>query len=135
MFATLKTGGAPLRSRARAPVPVAYFGIDDDWLGTCEGRLGEREVRNVLIRQDQTERKLLVELERAGLDVEALVGPRCAALLRAGLKLEIEGATNAAFYGKEFMGELLRRLLRPLRAGGPARPRRRATTRDQQNYR
>ena len=129
VFATLRTGGAPLRSRAAAAIPIAYFGIDDFWLGMCERRLGDRELRDVLIQQDQTERKLLVGLERAGLDVEALVGPRCAALLRDGLKLEIEGATNAAFYGKDFIAELLRRLLRPLRAERPARPRQRAATR------
>ncbi len=126
VFATLRTGGAPLRSRAAAAIPIAYFGIDDFWLGMCERRLGDRELRDVLIQQDQTERKLLVGLERAGLDVEALVGPRCAALLRDGLKLELEGATNAAFYGKDFMAELIRRLLRPLRKrdrrGDAARP-------------
>jgi hypothetical protein len=42
------------------------------------------------------------------------VGPRCAALLRSGLKLEIEGASNGAFYGRDVMRELLPRLQRPL---------------------
>jgi hypothetical protein len=122
VFVALQAGGAPMRTRPAPPVPVIYAGIDDSWLALCERRLRGREIRNVLIRQDRTERRLLSELERSGVDVEALVGPRCATLLRDGLKLEIEGASNAAFYGKDFMAELLRRLLRPQprRRGGMA---------------
>jgi hypothetical protein len=36
VYAALMTGGAPLRGRRRAPVPVVYVGIDDEWLALCE---------------------------------------------------------------------------------------------------
>jgi Domain of unknown function (DUF6968) len=112
VFASLQRGGAPLRARAAPAVPVVYAGIDDAWLRSCERRLGDRPLRHVCIRQDATEQKLLRELVRAGINVEALVGPRCAALLGEGLKLEIEGASNAAIYGQDFMRVLLPHLLR-----------------------
>jgi hypothetical protein len=118
VFASLRAGGASLRGPQAPAVPVAYTGIDDNWLRICESRLRDRELVNILIRQDATERKLLGELERVGVDIEALVGPRCAALLRDGLKLEIEGASHAEFYGRDIMRELLPRLLRRL----PRRP-------------
>jgi hypothetical protein len=130
VFVALQAGGAPLRTRLAPPVPVIYAGIDDSWLALCEHRIRDREIRTVLIPQNQTERKLLSELERSGVDIETLVGPRCATLLRDGLKLEIEGASNAAFYGKDFMAHLLHRLLRP-----PPRRRARVAARVQQNSR
>jgi hypothetical protein len=114
VFRSLQSGGAPLRGRPAPAVPVTYTGIDDEWLEFCERRLGGRSLATVCIRQDATEKKLLAGLVRAGVDLDALVGPRCAALLRSGLKLEIEGASNAAFYGKDVMRELLPRLVRPL---------------------
>jgi hypothetical protein len=114
VFASLQAGGAPLRARAAPAVQVTYAGIDDAWLCICERRLRDRQLESVCIRQDATEKRLLAALERAGIDVQALVGPRCAALLRGGLKLEIEGASNAAFYGEDVMRELLPRLLRPV---------------------
>jgi hypothetical protein len=113
VFRSLQSGGAPLRARASPAVPVVYAGIDDDWLSLCERRLGGRPLASVCIRQDATEKKLLAQLVRHGVDLDAFVGPRCAALLRSGLKLEIEGASNAAIYGKDMTSELLRRLLRP----------------------
>ena len=114
VFRSLQSGGAPLRARAAPAVPVAYSGIDDGWLEICQRRLGSRPLATVCIRQDATEKKLLTELVRAGVDIDGLVGPKCAALLRSGIKLEIEGASNAAIYGKDVMQELLPRLLRPL---------------------
>lgn len=124
VFASLRVGGSPLRGRPRTAVPVVYCGIDDPWLRLCEQRLGHRELRSVLIRQDPAERRLLTKLQTAGVDVDKLVGPRCAAILRGGLKLEIEGATNAVLYGKGMMSALLRRLLRPGEADLKAAPRR-----------
>lgn len=112
VFASMQRGGAPPRARAAPAVPVVYAGINDDWLRFCERRLGHRPLTHVCIRQDATEQKLLRELVRAGMDIEALVGPRCAALLGDGLKLEIEGASNAALYGPDFMRVLLPCLLR-----------------------
>lgn len=114
VFRSLRSGGAPLRARAAPALPVAYAGIDDEWVEICERRLGGRPLATVCIRQDATEKKLLAQLVRGGIDLAALVGPRCAALLLSGLKLEIEGASNAAIYGKDMMRELLPRLVRPL---------------------
>jgi hypothetical protein len=114
VFRSLQAGGAPLRARAAPAVPVAYAGIDDEWLRICERRLEGRPLATVCIRQDATERRLLAQLVKGGVDLDALVGPSCGGLLRDGLKLEIEGASSAGIYGKDFMRELLPRLLRPL---------------------
>lgn len=119
VFATLVDGGGPVGSRAARPMPVAYAGIEDSWLRLCEARLGGRDLRMVYIRQDATERKLLRRLERSGINLEALVGPRSAALLREGFKVEVEGVSNPAIYGKAFLSQLLRRHLKPL----PSQPR------------
>lgn len=111
-FACLQRGGAPPRSRAAPAVPITYAGIDDTWLATIERRLRGRGLRVVCIEQDAQERKFLAKLVRTGLDLTSLVGPRCAALLQEGMKLEIEGASNPRLYGFDFMPVLLRRLVR-----------------------
>jgi hypothetical protein len=47
------------------------------------------------------ERRLLAKLDGA-IDLEGLLGPESAALLRDGHKVELEGATNPVLYGDGF---------------------------------
>jgi hypothetical protein len=115
-YAALAAGGTPLRRRRRS-VPVEYAGIDDRWLDLCERHARRPPVATYTIRLSTREREQLSALQRAGLDLEATVGPRCAALLRAGSKLEIEGATNPAIYRPELHRDLRRLLLRGRRTG------------------
>ena len=96
--------------RMAAPrVRVAYAGIDDAWLELVEVASLARGSRltPLLIALDPDERALLPKLERA-IDLEALVGPRSAALLRGGHKLEIEGAANPQLYGREHFRRLMK---------------------------
>jgi hypothetical protein len=106
---------------AASRVRVVYAGIDDSWLDRVEACLpGSWRLERLLIALDADERALLPKLERA-IDLERLVGPRSAALLRGGRKLEIEGATNPRLYGRDHF----RRLIQLIRSA--VRTRRRAT--------
>jgi hypothetical protein len=96
--------------RIAAPrVRVAYAGIDDAWLELVEEASLARASRpeRLLIALDADERALLPRLERA-IDLERLVGPRSAALLRGGHKLEIEAATNPGLYGRDHFQRLMK---------------------------
>jgi hypothetical protein len=98
--------------RMAAPqVRVVYAGIDDGWLELVEAASLVRgaQLERLLIPLDADERALLPRLERA-IDLERLVGPRSAALLRGGRKLEIEGATNPRLYGREHFRRLMKRI-------------------------
>ena len=97
VYAALGAGGASVGRRRRAALQVRYAGVDDRWLAACERNRRRTGGRSTILLS-RGERDQLAALERAGLDLEGTVGPRCAALLRAGYKLEIEGATNPAIY-------------------------------------
>lgn len=91
-------------------VRVAYGGIDDGWLDLVEAGLTRPwRLERVLIALEADERALLPKLERA-IDLDRLVGPRSAALLRGGRKLEIEGASNPRFYGPDHFRRLMKRI-------------------------
>ena len=111
-YVALGAGGTPLRRSRRRPVPVQYAGIDDRWLDVCERHARQPPVATYTIRLSTRERDQLDALERVGLDLEATVGPRCAAILRTGYKLEIEGATNPAIYRSGLHRDLRSFLLR-----------------------
>jgi len=133
-YVALGAGGTPLRRKRPRLVPVEYAGIDDRWLDACERHAHRPPVATYTIRLSTRERDQLAALQRAGLDLEATVGPKCAALLRTGYKLEIEGATNPAIYQPELYRDLRGILLRGRRHGQwhPApqdrQPRRREAT-------
>jgi hypothetical protein len=93
---------------AEARVRVVYAGIADSWLdAVAAGLPGRWRLERLLIPLDADERALLPKLDRA-IDLERLVGPRSAALLRGGHKLEIEGATNPQLYGREHFRRLMK---------------------------
>jgi hypothetical protein len=77
---------------------LVYGGIDDVWLAAMERTLKRgRRLDSISIPLMKHERTLLKRLDRA-LDLERIVGPRSAALLRSGFKIELEGATNPHLY-------------------------------------
>jgi hypothetical protein len=63
----------------------------------------------VCIALNRHERSMLSKLEQA-VDLERLVGLRSAALLRGGHKLEVEGASNPALYGRDHARRLMKRI-------------------------
>ena len=84
-------------STRTAPL-LSYGGIDDAWLAAMDRAQKARARRlNVQIRLSTEERTLLDDVERA-IELEDLIGPRGAAMLRSGYKVELEGATNPAIY-------------------------------------
>jgi hypothetical protein len=111
IFAALRAGSSTLRRNTRTAAPVFYAGIDDGWLAACE-RHATRGKRSMLIGMSDAEREHLAVLERSRVSVSEVAGPRCARLLASGWKLELEGASNPALYGPEFLASLERRLLR-----------------------
>ena len=86
-------------ARAKGP-PLLYGGVDDAWLQAMERTLirGSR-LEQVGILLSRPEIALLKKVERV-IDLEELLGPRSCDVLRAGYKIELEGATNPALYGR-----------------------------------
>jgi hypothetical protein len=111
------------RLMATRGLAIAFGGLSDAWWPAMErGIRGGFTLERLRIRLDRSERTLLARIERA-LDLDDLVGPRAAALLRSGYKIEIEAATNPALYARGH-GRRVVRLLRA-HAGTPSMRRRR----------
>jgi hypothetical protein len=86
---------------AAGRVHVRYGGVNDAWLDhIASGLTGKWRFEHLCIPLAEDERALFAKLEDA-IDVAGLVGPRGATLLRGGLKLEVEGATNPAFFRRD----------------------------------
>jgi hypothetical protein len=107
-FVALRSGDPELRRPDRRALEISYCGVDDSWLTLCERNLLPRwHGARPLIRMsplEQEHRDVIFGLAPWLLEC---VGPRSGALLRDGLKLELEGASNPAFYGKDFPRKLL----------------------------
>lgn len=100
------------RSFGRRKRPLLYGGVDDAWLAAMRGHwVRTNGVDAVRIPLDDDEGRLLAKLDRA-IDLERLVGPESSALLRAGHKIELEGATNPVLYGDGFARWAFRHLRR-----------------------
>ena len=79
---------------------LLYGGVDDAWLQAMERALTQgRHLAQLQVPLSRPEMTLLKKIEQA-IDLEHLLGPRSCALLRAGHKIELEGATNPALYGR-----------------------------------
>ncbi len=108
VFISLACGGVGAGSTTRS-IPVLWRGVRDDWRAECDRarrRTGYRS--EPTIPMTEFEQRHWERLE--GLDVpwEEIIGPRSAALLRSGNKLELEGASNPAIYGKAFPRRVMR---------------------------
>ena len=68
---------------------VRYLGICDSLLDRFNIRL--TSLQQYLIPATSTELAAIEKLGEMGLSIEAIVGPNCSSVLRAGKKIEIEG--------------------------------------------
>jgi len=111
-FLALRSGDPDLRRPAHRALELSYRGIDDRWLELCERHLLPRWKGALpLIKMSSLEQEHAELIIRLAPWLLELTGPRCAGLLRSGMKLELEGASNPAFYGNGFPKRLLAHLL------------------------
>jgi len=80
---------------ARGPL-LRYAGINDAWLSAIAKP--HRPLARLSIRMTGPERRLLRALE-AAVDLDHLVGPESAQMLRDGDKVELEAGLNPGFHG------------------------------------
>lgn len=88
--------------------------INDQWLKLCERSFRpEFSLEKVCIPMEPVERQHLDIIEKllGADDLQDLVGPRCLAMLKSGLKLEVEGASNPSIYKRDFPRRLREHLL------------------------
>jgi hypothetical protein len=108
-YATLmEPGESPLAA-------MTYLGISDAWLERCERDLASRPgmtMQAVCIPMDPEEQNALARLNQLPPPWTDPVGPRASSLLAAGLKLELEGASNPDLYSRPFRDDLVRLLFR-----------------------
>ena len=122
IFAALRAGSPDFSVPAR-PLSVGYAGVDDVWLALTE-RFRTRP--SPVNDQSDLEREHLAILFELIPDLEMIVGSRCLNLLKAGKKLELEGAYNPGGYRAEYAGQLTRHLstrARKLVRGSPTQSR------------
>jgi hypothetical protein len=92
---------------------VNYLGISDTWIERCERDLASRPgmtMRSICIPMEPEEKNAVGQLKR--LPWTSPVGPRASALFDAGLKLELEGASNPDLYSRGFCDDLVHSLVR-----------------------
>ena len=111
-FLVLKTGMDPYK------IKVNYCGIDDEWIRVCTEVLAKkrrgkpRAIPTISMTPFEVEH--LRQLERLPIDWENIIGPLSLELLRKGRKLELEGASNPAFYGSSLIKFIRNRIIRQL---------------------
>jgi hypothetical protein len=76
--------------------PLRYGGMNDAWLAAMVG--SQLSLSQLSIRMERGERRLLAALD-AAVDLDSLVGPESAEMLRSGTKVELEAAVNPAIHG------------------------------------
>jgi hypothetical protein len=109
---TYATLAAPGESPLMA---IGYLGISDGWLERCERDLALRPgmaMQAVCIPMEPEEQNALARLKQLPPPWADPLGPRATSLLSAGLKLELEGASNPDLYSRAFCDDLVRSLFR-----------------------
>jgi hypothetical protein len=112
IFLSLAYGDYRLRPRARSAVPIIHAGINDAWLDAAEAAMSSRHrplgsfPECIAIDMNEAEQHFLRILENVGPPLEKWVGPRCARLLRGGLKIELEGVLNPELYRDSYVHAL-----------------------------
>jgi hypothetical protein len=76
--------------------PLLYGGMNDAWLAAMAG--SQWPLSQLSIRMGRAERRLLRAVDGAA-DLDLLVGPESAQMLRSGTKVELEAGLNPAFHG------------------------------------
>jgi hypothetical protein len=91
---------------------IDYGGINDACLQLCERNLKRgRRLESVMFRMRAAEARHFAIIDSL-VDVTAIVGPRSHALLRAGWKLELEGATNLQHFEPRHLTRLTKVMTR-----------------------
>ena len=81
-----------LRARLR-PKRVVHLGVSDSYLTELQVQLPE----SFILRCSPSEQKSHPLLDKVFPDLRATVGPKCARLLKRGLKIELEAVVSAAW--------------------------------------
>jgi hypothetical protein len=117
IYLSLAFGSHTMRPQPATAVPILHTGINDAWLDAAEAawpRRGEWSSRSFLdcaaIAMEDEQRRYLEVVEQLGPPLETWVGPRCAALLRQGTKIEVEAFLNLPVRSVPY-ARSLRRLL------------------------
>jgi hypothetical protein len=109
-FLVLKTGMDHYK------IKVNYCGIDDEWIRVCTEVLSKnqrgkpRTIPTIPMTPFEVEHMRL--LEYLPIDWKDVIGPLSLELLRKGRKLELEGATNPAFYSSSLIKFIRSRMIR-----------------------
>lgn len=116
IFLALRSGDPDIRNPVREALPIHYLGVDDAWLKLCQRQLLPKMNGYVpyfkMSALELEHRDVLLKMAPWVLD---LVGPKCAEMVRSGLKFELEGAANPSFYKEGFSLLLRNHLLRRAR--------------------
>jgi hypothetical protein len=111
-FRALQVGNPFLRPHRRCRYRVKYAGINSTWIDQCARSIrSPYALRSVCIPMDKYERREWAALSDAWPGVNRVIGRRAVDLLHSGLKLEIEGASNAAFYQQRHLRWVRRHIL------------------------
>jgi hypothetical protein len=105
----------------QGPVAISYLGVSDTWLRSCVRDLASAAgppFSSLCIPMTPVERSSLERLWQLPIDWASILGPECIALLKSGVKLELEGASNPDLYSRAFVEHLLALLFQ--RGGGGA---------------
>jgi hypothetical protein len=103
---------------------ICYSGVDDSWIERCR-RHALKPGYLPVIPMTNFEKKQFALLKTVGVVWEEIVGVQGLELLNRGVKLELEGATNPAFYSPKFTAELESAVFAAERARPSARKRKR----------
>jgi hypothetical protein len=110
IYLSLEYGGYRMRPSPRSAVPIVYAGINDAWIDAAEAALSSSRRRRswpfpecVAIEMNGDEQRFLRTLEEVVPPLERWVGPRCARLLHAGMKIELEGVLNPNIYPASYL--------------------------------
>jgi hypothetical protein len=87
---------------------LEYRGVDSLWLSRCEQAAQRKGAEIPFLRQDALEVACWDSLRGAGWN--SVIGAEATELLDSGRKLELEGASGAAFFGAQFERRVANRL-------------------------
>lgn len=125
IYAALQAGSPDFAETAE-PMTVAYAGIDDEWLALAD-KFRLKSGPPPEFSQHRLEREHFKVVRELIPGLEALLGSRSFELLRAGKKVELEGAFGSGFYKREFYWRIADRLdakaEHSMDASNPKRPR------------
>jgi len=78
---------------------LAWAGVGDEWFRVMGLDLSSASAKSSRFPMTRFEQKLLRRMISEGVDIDALVGPSASIVLRAGEKIELEGASSREILG------------------------------------